>query len=91
MFDETFVAQELERIIPYGVYVRSREAVERQRAAIMTLIKDLIDGRERALVQSLRLLKSIVQDLPSKRDWLDPAIEAEARSMVEGVNLDATR
>ncbi len=28
-------------------------------------------------------LRGIINDLPSKRDWLDPALEAEARALLE--------
>lgn len=30
-----------------------------------------------------RVLKQILQDLPQKRDWLDPALEREARALIK--------
>ena len=32
----------------------------------------------------LFVLRAIVSDLPSRRDWLDPAIEAQARALIAG-------
>lgn len=31
----------------------------------------------------LALLRNILTDLPSKRDWLDPSVEAEAKAIVK--------
>lgn len=48
----------------------------------------LIDGEEIDRLKQQRAdllfaLKRIVQDLPKKRDWLDPAIERHAREAIK--------
>lgn len=36
---------------------------------------------------AIHLLKRIIDDLPSNRDWLDPSIEREARSLIHSLNV----
>ena len=34
--------------------------------------------------EAIEILKQILQDLPAKRDWLDPVLEARAKEVVNG-------
>jgi hypothetical protein len=38
--------------------------------------------RERNVLRSL--LRQLINDLPRKRDWLDPALERQARALAAG-------
>lgn len=43
--------------------------------------------REDRYDEAVFLLKQILQDLPAKRDWLDPSIERQARSLTNLLGL----
>lgn len=61
------------------------ETIDRAIAAAAKLKAEVnaLAGMEPGDVKALvRLLRQILDDLPTKRDWLDPAIESDARALL---------
>ncbi len=68
----TVTKDEINHLVSDAVY----EANERLKARA----PELLEENERLRF----LLRSIVDDLPTKRDWLNPDIEREAKAILKG-------
>ena len=63
-------------------------------AALVFAVRNRANDLERAARQEpseLWLLKQIVAHLPTNRDWLDPAVEGEAREIIKRAAPEAEK
>jgi hypothetical protein len=63
-----------------AVYVSKNPATREANARLISAAPEMLEA-----------LKAIIRDLPAKRDWLDPVIEAQAKAAINRAERGETR